>query len=467
MAKQKQANSAEGAQPAGKKGIMAYLGIAVAIGGIYLIRRANEDLQGLSDWLWYTGAVVAAAGAMMWFLDGMNREEMLSWFRSGAVAIGIALAVRWSFAEPYRIPSGSMEPTLHGDPGFGKGDRVFVNKWIFGVRVPFMNKRLWHGQEPKRWDIVVFKAVEENARLGTLVKRVVGLPGEHIQIHDGKVFVNDKALEIPDFLPKNQFYTDPPNAPYGVRPEPEYSVVPEGHYLVMGDNSGNSRDGRYFGWLPNENIVGRVACIWWWPQRWRDFTGFSGTLWWRALVAALATLSVLRILAGRSWIAPNPQGLGTDHYLVSFLSYGLPLPFTRYWLYRWHKPSRGDLVLYQPGDPSIPRDTFLVGRIAALPGERVTVNSAQWYVDDTPLASLEGWAGLEYPNAVPAEYGGNKNKARNEVPSGHYFVLALAPGDEDPALDWDSRTLGWIPEQLVAGKAFLRWWPIHRFGAIR
>jgi len=469
MAKQqKQANPPEGPQPVGKKGMIAYLGIAIAIGGIFLIRRANQDSEGLSDWLWYTGAAVAAGGALMWFLDGMGREEMMSWFRSGAVAIGVALAIRWSFAEPYRIPSGSMEPTLHGNPDFGKGDRVFVNKWIYGIRFPFMNKRLWHGQSPKRWDIVVFKTVEPNARHGTLVKRVVGLPGEHIQIHDGRVWVNGEALEIPDFLPKGQVYTDPPGAKYGILPNPEYSQVPEGHYLVLGDNSGNSRDGRYFGWLPNENIVGRVACIWWWPQRWRDFTGFSATWWWRSLVTVLAALTLLRILAGRSWPAPNPKGRGIDHYFVSFLAYGLPLPFTRYWLYRWRKPRRGDCVLYAPGDPSLPRDTLLLGRIAGLPGEKIAVRGDQWYMDDSPLETLEGWAGLQGPPAgVPAEYGRSKNKARNEVPAGHYYVFALAPGHEEPALDMDSRSRGWVPEGHVAGKAVARWWPPSRWGAAR
>ena len=149
-----------------------------------------------------------------------------------------------------------------------------------------MNKRIWHGQKPQRWDIVVFKTIEENAQHGTLVKRVVGLPGERVEIKAteedverarlqgrrplyGTLFINGEKVAIPDFMPDVPGYTiaTHPGMCYGVRPEEEFAVVPEGHYLVLGDNSANSRDGRYFGWLPEDHIVGRVASVWWPPQQ--------------------------------------------------------------------------------------------------------------------------------------------------------------------------------------------------------
>ena len=71
---------------------------------------------------------------------------------------------------------------------------------------------------------------------------------------------------------------------YGVSERDEFAVVPPGHYLVMGDNSFSSRDGRFFGWLPNDNIYGRAVCIWWPIGRWRDFTGFSKTWWGKSIL---------------------------------------------------------------------------------------------------------------------------------------------------------------------------------------
>ncbi|NIA13588.1 MAG: signal peptidase I [Nitrospiraceae bacterium] len=301
----------------------------------------------------------------------LTRKNLLSWIG----VILIVCTIRWAIFEPYKIPSGSMEPTLHGDERIGHGDRVGVNKWIYGLRIPFTKTRLFHLSEPQRWDIVVFKAVEENARHGTLIKRIVGLPGERIHIADGKIHVNGEAVEPPDELrdvlnyttslgqppelirsfilhhaqsnerspllsPANptaqQFYEelavvreglggrDPASLSaseteklvaglspvsmniaqklfgilqqmqyplkYGILPDDEFSVVPEDCYLVCGDNSPDSADGRYFGWLPNGHILGRAFCIGWPPSRWRDFSGFSRTWWGKGLLWGLPAL---------------------------------------------------------------------------------------------------------------------------------------------------------------------------------
>ena len=299
----------------GKWGMTAYLGIVLFIVGFAGIWHANKDLSGRSDWIWYVSAVVAVVGALCWFMSGMSREEAIAWLRSGLVAVGIALVIRWCFAEPYRIPSGSMEPTLHGDPGIGKGDRVFVNKWIYGLRYPFMNKRIYYGQKPERWDIVVFKTVEEKALHGTLVKRIVGLPGERIHIQDGKVFVNGEPLEIPDFLPEGQQYYDPPGAMYGVLPDDEFLAYSRRKTTSFSETTTATA-------AMGAILVGCLTSISWgvWPA----FGGgpIAGvisrasrkTWWWHTLVAILGLLTVVRLLAGRSWPASRPEGKGIDHY---------------------------------------------------------------------------------------------------------------------------------------------------------
>ena len=301
----------------------------------------------------------------------LTRRNLLSW----TAVILIVCTIRWAIFEPYRIPSGSMEPTLYGDGRIVHDDQVGVNKWIYGLRIPFTKTRLFHLSDPQRWDIVVFKAVEKNTRHGTLIKRIVGLPGERIHIADGKIHVDGEPVDPPEELrsvlnytttlgqppglvrlfilshaqsnqrspllnPANptaqQFYEDldavrqglgdrDPAAlsaseteklvadlspvsvdiahklfgilqemqyplEYGVLPDDKYSVVPEDCYLVCGDNSPDSADGRYFGWLPNGHILGRAFCIGWPPSHWRDFTGFSRTWWGKGLLWGLPVL---------------------------------------------------------------------------------------------------------------------------------------------------------------------------------
>jgi signal peptidase I len=213
-------------------------------------------------------------------------------------AVLVALTFRWAVGEPYSIPSGSMEPTLHGDARFLRGDRVFVNKWAFGLRIPFTNIRLWRAGEPKRWDIVVFYAVEKDAEHPILIKRVVGLPGERVHIADGKVHINGEPLELPKGMPPVE-YTD--DGRYGILDEDGYCIVPEDCYMVLGDNSDSSKDSRFFGWVPHDNMVGRAACVWWPFSHWHDLTGFSNTWWWRGLVAALLGYLVWQTIGWRVW----------------------------------------------------------------------------------------------------------------------------------------------------------------------
>lgn len=280
--------------------------------------------------------------------------------------IAVIFFLKSCVLDQYAIPSGSMEPTLHGDPRFLRGDRVLVNKWVFGPRIPLTTIRLatWGG--PERWDIIVFKPVEGTSEHSTLIKRVIGLPGETVHIEEGKIHINGEIAEPPEDLRDILHYTTafgpPPlevkklflelakqNQPlgilnpanetvqrlyadmnivnprvsaldietlpeeeiaaltadvsrisldivikmftinqapleYGIRPEPEFSQVPEGHYLMMGDNSAQSLDGRVYGWVPHNHLLGQAFAVWWpWARR-RDFSGFSQTWWGMGLL---------------------------------------------------------------------------------------------------------------------------------------------------------------------------------------
>jgi len=140
--------------------------------------------------------------------------------------------VRPYVVEAFRIPSESMVPTLE------VGDRLFVNKFIYRFT------------GPERGDIVVFQSVEGGAE--DLIKRVVAVPGDTVEVRDGKLYVNDQPQADPYV---NQEFPD--RSYYGPK------TVPEGHIFAMGDNRANSRDSRFFGPVPYENIEGEAFLIFW------------------------------------------------------------------------------------------------------------------------------------------------------------------------------------------------------------
>lgn len=134
--------------------------------------------------------------------------------------IFILIAVRWSLADQYMVPTGSMEPTIQ------VGDRIFVSKAHYDLKLPFTNVTLVRRGEPQKGDIVVFKHPKNSL---TLVKRLVGLPGERVVIHDGF-----SDLDI---------------------------TVPPDHYFMMGDNRGNSSDSREWGFVPRGDLKGRALRV--------------------------------------------------------------------------------------------------------------------------------------------------------------------------------------------------------------
>jgi signal peptidase I len=180
-----------------------------------------------------------------------KKSPTREWFETILIATALALLIRSFIIEPFKTPSGSMEPTLKA------GDKILVNKFTYGARVPFTKIFFPAITKPRIGDVMVFKYPVNPRR--AFIKRVVGTEGDRVEIRGGNIFINGKILNTPPF---SEFYFYA-GGPYG---EDEI-IVPEGHYYVLGDNSSSSRDSRFWGFVPEENRIGRAFLIWWPPHR--------------------------------------------------------------------------------------------------------------------------------------------------------------------------------------------------------
>ncbi|HYX19149.1 MAG TPA: signal peptidase I [Nostoc sp.] len=175
--------------------------------------------------------------------------------RTIVLSIVLALGIRTFVAEARWIPSGSMEPTLHGTPNQWEADKIIVDK----LKYKFA--------DPQRGDIVVFsptKELQKEQYQDAFIKRVIGLPGEKVQLKDGKVYINNKPLPEANYLGSAQSTVidvcqSGPQPPFLAKPQ----TIPIGSYLVLGDNRNNSYDGRCWGVVPRENIIGRAVVRFW------------------------------------------------------------------------------------------------------------------------------------------------------------------------------------------------------------
>lgn len=187
-----------------------------------------------------------------------KKKIIFEYIQSAVVAIALALFIRTFVVQAFRIPSGSMEPTLV------VGDHILVNKFIYGIKLPFVNKTIISIGQPKREDVVVFIFPQDKSK--DFIKRVIALPGEKVEIKDTKVFINDKPYDDPYGHYSNQKGTYVFRGRYGP------TVVPEGHVFVLGDNRDHSYDSRYWGFVPLEYIKGKAFIVYWsWPQIKRIF----------------------------------------------------------------------------------------------------------------------------------------------------------------------------------------------------
>jgi signal peptidase I len=233
----------------------------------------------------------------------LKRATVTEYVRSLGAAVGVALLIRAFVIEAFKIPTGSMIPTLKVD------DHIFVNKFAYGLRIPFTHYRVVELGKPQRGDIVVFEFPGEGEDKGKdFIKRFVAGPGDRVRLTDNRLYVNGEGVptevidqaapcddptfahckcvrqreRLGDATYVTQHLAPPPaNSGLGCVNSPDWPsvdgsrdgahdevAVPAGHYLAMGDNRDNSSDGRYWGFVPEENAKGSALFLWWPPGRW-------------------------------------------------------------------------------------------------------------------------------------------------------------------------------------------------------
>lgn len=243
-------------------------------------RRASLAKQGIQD---SNDAMLTEARVAV-----LQQPWWLDWTAGLFPVIAIVFLMRSFLFEPFRIPSGSMLPTLL------VGDLILVNKYEYGLRLPVINTKLTAGNPVQRGDVMVFR-YPPNPNVD-YIKRVIGLPGDEIAYINKRLSINGQVVEqaaVADFFDREsmryqkQFEESLPGqrqhrllineaAPAGVmaagdfpqRGNCRYSIegvvckVPDGHYFMMGDNRDNSLDSRYWGFVPDANVVGRAFFVW-------------------------------------------------------------------------------------------------------------------------------------------------------------------------------------------------------------
>lgn len=271
-----------------------HLFFLAAIGALAgFVISASVDIQGPSPKWPLGGAVAGLAWALIQIsLPGRNKSATdllagdLEWAETSFSAILLAAAIMYAVVQAFKIPSGSMENTLL------IGDHLFVNKFIYGIRVPFTDRRVLKLRDVRRGEIIVFEAPQE-ALLSRdererhvrkdFIKRAIGLPGDEIQIKDKRVYVNGQLQEEPYAV-----YRDPgvwPNALGTGSPADNQRAweagelaayrreevgdnfgpvrVPPDAYFVMGDNRDGSFDSRFWGPMPNSYLKGKAWLVYW------------------------------------------------------------------------------------------------------------------------------------------------------------------------------------------------------------
>ena len=255
-------------------------------------------------------AIAVSVTGIIWLMDLIWRRILKKFFvvhASGARRRGywiieyaraffpvllIVFALRSFVVEPFRIPSGSMLPTLQ------IGDFILVNKFKYGIRIPIVDNKVFELGSPDYGDVMVFKYPID--RGVNFIKRVVGLPGDTIAYTDKKLFVNGKEVSqdvigsyVIETNASRRNETTRLNESFGrdeshniLIDENRWSsnmefLVPEGHYFVMGDNRDYSNDSRFWGFVPDENLIGKAFFIWF---SW-DSAGGSGVNWSRIAAA--------------------------------------------------------------------------------------------------------------------------------------------------------------------------------------
>ena len=236
-----------------------------------------------------TGAVWALEAAWLrrWRAPDAKQPWWVEYSVSFFPVILIVFLLRSFLVEPFKIPSSSMVPTLL------VGDFILVNKFTYGIRLPVANRKIVPLNDPQRGDVMVFRYPEDPSL--DYIKRVVGVPGDRIEYRNKRLYINGQPVplrQVDDYLSKERMqfsrrYVETLNrvqhdilieddAPAFVAPSRAFPhsancaynmnglvcTVPPGHYFMMGDNRDNSSDSRVWGFVPDENIVGKAFFIW-------------------------------------------------------------------------------------------------------------------------------------------------------------------------------------------------------------
>ncbi|HTP64624.1 MAG TPA: signal peptidase I [Geobacteraceae bacterium] len=175
----------------------------------------------------------------------MKKHIVREYTESIVIAVILALIIRTFLVQAFKIPSGSMEDTL------AIGDHILVNKFIYGSKIPFIDKRILKIRDPRRGDVIVFEYPKDPSK--DFIKRVIGTPGDVIEEKDKKVYVNGQPYENP-----HEVHKEPDLIPREQNPRDNFGpvTVPADSYFVMGDNRDRSYDSRFWGFVRNSKIRG-------------------------------------------------------------------------------------------------------------------------------------------------------------------------------------------------------------------
>jgi signal peptidase I len=208
----------------------------------------------------------------------VKKSVLREYFESLVIAVILALLVRTWVFQAFKIPSGSMEPNLL------IGDHLIVNKMSFAPAATATERAVLPRRDIRRGDVIVFKSPEEPDR--DLIKRVIGLPGDRLELRRKLMYVNGNRLDEPyvQFLePLAPLGDDAPSKPGDLREEYGPVTVPDGQYFMMGDNRDNSQDSRYWGFLPASYVKGRALFIYFSADPNRSIVDLVGTVRWSRL----------------------------------------------------------------------------------------------------------------------------------------------------------------------------------------
>ena len=263
---------------------------------ILMWATAVTGIISLADFVFFRKKRQAAAEALISagaddeaLKDAEREPYIIETSKSFFPVLALVFVLRSFLAEPFQIPSGSMEP------GLITGDFILVSKFSYGLRMPGSGATLGPLGEPERGDVMVFFPPGDNRYF---IKRVIGLPGDHVEYRNLRLTVNGEEIPVealggvPSYNPtyfegrESHDNAEPVvkwlvargGAPGEARlfggPEGEWDV-PEGSYFMMGDNRGNSGDSRMWGFVPEENIVGKAVAVWMHWESWTSLPSFS------------------------------------------------------------------------------------------------------------------------------------------------------------------------------------------------